>query len=64
MKARIKRSSLGGLLVGVGSVLNVFPAHNDSNFNKVCLSDSQVLKSDWKSIGEDFDKAVKKGWKK
>lgn len=64
MKARIRRSSLSDLLVGVGSVLNVFPAHSDVNFNKVCASDSQVLKSDWKSIGGDFDTAIKKGRKK
>lgn len=65
MRTMIKKSTLNGLLIGAGSVLNIFPAQtNDTFFDKVCSSDSQVLKSDWNKIGGDFNGALKKLKKK
>lgn len=63
MKARFNRGTRNGLLIGFGSVLNIFPVYSNTNL-KFCQSDTKVLKSDWKSIGGDFNEAIKKVKKK
>lgn len=60
MKTRTNKSSVNSFLIGVGSILNIFPTQKDVAYNKVCPSDTQVLKSDWKAIGGDFNTAMKK----
>jgi hypothetical protein len=60
MATKLKKGSVNSLLIGVGSVLNVFPIQKDPTFTKVCTSDTHALKSDWRAIGGDFSAAIKK----
>ena len=58
MKSR--RNSINSFLIGIGSVINIFPTSKEVAYNKVCPSDAKVLQSDWKAIGGDFEVAIKK----
>lgn len=60
MKTRTNKRSIDSFLIGVGSILNIFPTQKNVAYNKVCPSDTQLLKSDWKAIGGDFNAAMKK----
>ena len=59
MKAALNKISKGGLLTGVGSILNIIPVYS-TNSETFGHPDTQVLKSDWAAIGGDFNIAVKK----
>ncbi len=60
MKIRTNKSSIHSFLTGAGSILNIFPTQKDVAYNKVCASDIQLLKADWKAISGDFNAAMKK----
>ena len=60
MKTRTNKSSIHNFLTGVGSILNIFPTQKNVAYNKVCVSDIQLLKSDWQAIGGEFNAAIKK----
>jgi hypothetical protein len=60
MRATLNKVGKSGLLIGVGSILNIIPVYGKSTSNIMCHPDTHVLKSDWKMIGGDFNNAIKK----
>jgi len=60
MKAALNKFGKSGLLIGVGSVLNIMPVYNHQVVKYNCHPDVHSLKSDWKQIGGDFNNAIKK----
>ena len=60
MKATIRKASKNGLLIGVGSILNIIPTQASVKTNYGCHPDVKALKDDWASIGKDFNESFKK----
>jgi len=60
MKATLNKIGTSGFLIGVGSILNIFPVYSKPEKMPACHPDTQVLKSDWKAIGSDFNSAIDK----
>ena len=60
MRTALNKVGKSGFLIGVGSILNIFPVYNNRSNGNLLNPDAQVLKSDWKAIGGDFDSAIKK----
>lgn len=61
MKAALNKIGTSGFIIGVGSILNIFPVYsNPDKAITTCYPDTQVLKSDWQSIGSDFKSAIDK----
>lgn len=54
-----KQNTTDNLLAGLGSLLSVFSGYNNVKVrNKLCVSDKESMKSDWKSIGNDLRKSI------
>ncbi len=60
MRTTINRASKSGLLIGVGSILNIIPVYGKPISKIFSPPDTHLLKSDWKEIGGDFKSAIKK----
>lgn len=60
MKTTLNKVGKSGLVIGVGSVLNIYPVYSKPDAKIYFHPDTQVLKSDWKSIGKDFKQAIEK----
>ena len=60
MKTHTNKISANSFLIGIGTILNLFPTQKNVAYNKVSPSDIQLLKSDWNAISGDFSNAVKK----
>jgi NAD-dependent SIR2 family protein deacetylase len=60
MKATLNKIGTSGFIIGVGSILNIYPVNNIKSTSTNCHPDVQVLKSDWKEIGNDFKSAIDK----
>ena len=44
----------------MGSVLNIFPSHNNLFTDVIANTENKALQADWKLIGSDFDAAISK----
>ena len=61
MRTALNKASKNGILIGVGSVLNIIPVYGKPTITSIsCHPDAHVLQSDWKKIGGDFESAIKK----
>lgn len=56
----IKKLRKNGFLTGMGSVLNIFPAHNTLSSDIHVDTEQSSLQADWKLIGRDFETAISK----
>lgn len=54
MKITLNKIRRSGFMMGIGSVMNIFPLSSNSNKFINCDPDLKVLSSDWKEIGKDF----------
>jgi len=59
MKTALNKLGKSGMILGVGSVLNIHPVYNKSTEKINCHPDLHVLKTDWNAIGGDFNNAGK-----
>ncbi|WP_299290061.1 hypothetical protein [uncultured Mucilaginibacter sp.] len=57
LKSTAKRSSFYNLFVGIGSLINVIPAHFDTYSN--IPSDDYSIKSHWQNVGNYLNSAMK-----
>jgi hypothetical protein len=60
MRSALSKASKNGFLLGVGSILNIIPVYGSPEKTLDMHPDMHVLKSDWKNIGADFNKSIKK----
>jgi NAD-dependent SIR2 family protein deacetylase len=60
MRAMLNKVNKNSFLIGIGSILNIYPVYGNANGKATCHPDTHILKSDWKVIGNDFNNAMKK----
>ena len=60
----LNKISTSGFVIGIGSILNIAPVYSNGTPAvkgiSRCNPDTEVLKGDWKKMGGDFNRAIKK----